>query len=73
MMHHITASSKDQQQAHQISVPIALEVQIPKTDEVLQLVAYLHLETKGWTWISLGNNEKQIWISVIRFGTSKKN
>ena len=71
-MHHFAASSQDQQQAHQIPVPIALEVETPKTDEVLQLVVYLHSETKGWTWISCGKNEKQIWIFVIRFGTSKK-
>lgn len=46
-MHHFAASSPDQQQAHQILVPIALEVETLKTDEVLQLVVYLHSETKG--------------------------
>lgn len=37
---------QDQLQGHQIPVPIALEVETLKTDEVLQLVAYLHSGTK---------------------------
>lgn len=48
---------QDQLQGHQIPVPIALEVETLKTDEVLQLVAYLHSKpvdepqiTENETW-----------------------
>lgn len=51
-MHYFAASSEDQAQAHQTPVPIALEVETPKIDAVLQLAAYLHL-------IKIANNKKE--------------
>lgn len=50
-MHYFAASSEDQEQAHQTPVPIALEVETPKIDAVLQLAAYLHL-------IKIANDKK---------------
>ena len=42
-MHRLMAFSEDQGWAHQTPVPIALEVENPKTDVVLQLEVYLDL------------------------------
>ena len=41
-MMQYSASYLDQGECHQVLVPIALEVETPKTDEVPELVVYLH-------------------------------
>lgn len=63
-MHHF-ASSRDQQQAHQKLVPIALEVETLKTDEVLQLVVYLHSETQGSKSETILLKKKVIGIGIF--------
>lgn len=55
-MLHLVVSYQDQEQGHQIQVPTALGVEIPRIDKALLLVVYLQEKQQF--------NAYKLWYSV---------